>query len=149
MARVIEVEIQVGDRQALSTLQDLEQAQEQLLEQLKQTEIGTEEYRRLQKQLKTVGNQVKDLELGFEALDKEQRGTAIVDSFTGVAGAVTAATGALTLLGAESEDLDEVEKRILGLIAVTSGLRDISNGLVATNKLLGSTFIELADTIKT
>ena len=32
MARVIEVEIQVGDKQALSTLQDLEQAQEQLLE---------------------------------------------------------------------------------------------------------------------
>ena len=149
MAKVIEVEIEVGSKQALKTLNDLETAQTQLLEQLKQTEVGTEEYRRLQKQLKTVANQVKDLELGFEALDKEQRATAIVDTFTGVAGAITAATGALTLFGVESEDLAVVEKRILGLLAVTSGLRDISNGIVAANKVLGPSFIEVGNSIKT
>jgi len=149
MARTIEVEIEVGSKQALKSLNDLEQAQEQLLEQLKQTDIGTAEYSRLQKQLKQVGNQVKDLELGFESLDKEQRATALVDSFTGVAGAITAATGAFTLFGGESEELEEVEKRILGLIAVTSGLRDISNGLVAVNKLVGPSFTELGKSIKT
>lgn len=149
MARTIEVEIEVGSKQALKSLNDLEQAQEQLLEQLKQTDIGTAEYSRLQKQLKQVGNQVKDLELGFESLDKEQRATALVDSFTGVAGAITAATGAFTLFGGESEELEEVEKRILGLIAVTSGLRDISNGLVAVNKLVGPSFTKLGESIKT
>jgi len=149
MAKVIEVEIEVGSKQALKSLQDLETAQEQLLQQLKQTEIGTDEYRRLQKQLKTVSNEVKDLELGFEALDKEQRATALVDTFTGLAGAVTAATGAFTLLGGESQELEEVEKRILGLLAVTSGLRDVSNAVVAANKLLGPSFNELGQSIKT
>jgi hypothetical protein len=144
MSKIIEVEIEVGSKQALKSLQDLETAQEQLLQQLKQTEIGTAEYKRLQKQLKSVGNQVKDLELGFEALDKEQRATAIVDSFSGVAGAISAATGAFTLFGAESQQLEEVEKRILGLIALSSGLRDLSNGFVALQKL-GP---ELADSFK-
>jgi hypothetical protein len=148
MAKVIEVEIEVGSKQALKSLQDLETAQEQLLQQLKETEIGTDEYRRLQKQLKTVSNEVKDLELGFEALDKEQRATALVDTFTGLAGAAAAATGAFTLLGDESEELAEVEKRILGLLAVTSGLRDVSNAVVAANKLLGPSFNELGVAIK-
>lgn len=148
MAKVIEIEVEVGTKKSLKSLNDLEQAQEQLLAKLKQTDLGTAEYARLQKQLKTVGSEIKDLELGFEALDKEQRAAALVDTFNGLAGAVTAVTGVFTLLGAESEELGEIEKRILGLIAVTSGLRDVSDGLVAAQKRFGPVFAEGTAAVK-
>ena len=147
MSKVIEVEIEVGSKQALKSLNDLEKAQAALLEKLKDTKLGEKEYTRLQKQLKKVGSEIKDLELGFESLDKEQRAAALVDSFNGLAGAVTAVTGVFGLFGAESEQLGEVEKRVLNLIAVTSGLRDVSNGLVAANKLAGASFTNLGNTI--
>ena len=139
MARTIEVEIELGSRQALKTLNDLESAQEQLIAQLKNTEVGTAEYKRLQQQLKTVGSEVKNLELGFEALDKEQRAAALVDAFSGLAGAVGAVSSAFIAFGVESEAIDEAEKKLLGVIGVVSGLREVSDGLVATSKLLGNT----------
>jgi hypothetical protein len=146
MAVVVEVEI--GSKKALGSLNDLKSAATQLEDKLSQTEFGTAEFGRLANQLKGVRSQLKDFDLQLEGLDKEQRATALVDTFSGLTGAVGAVSSAFLAFGANSAAIEDAEKKLLGVIGVVSGLRDASNGLVAAGKLFGSTFDKLGDTLK-
>jgi hypothetical protein len=110
--------------------------------------IGSKGFTELGNQIKNIKSQLKDVELQFEGLDKEQRATALVDTFNGLTGAVGAVSSAFIAFGAESQAIEDAEKKLLGVIGVVSGLRDVSNGLVAANKLIGPSFEALGTTIK-
>ena len=146
MAVVVEVEI--GSKKALGSLNDLKKAATQLEDKLGSTEFGTAEFTRLSNQLKGVRTQLKDFDLQLEGLDKEQRATALVDTFTGLTGAVGAVSSAFIAFGASSEKIEDAEKKLLGVIGVVGGLRDVSNSLVAAGKLFGPTFTAVGDQIK-
>ena len=111
-------------------------------------QLGTDRFRELGKQVKAARNNLKDIEAQFEGLDKEQRATALVDTFNGLTGAVGAVSSAFIAFGADSENIENAEKKLLGVIGVVNGLRDVSNSLVAANKLLGPTFSAAGDQIK-
>lgn len=111
--------------------------------------IGSQGFTELGNKIKGIKSQLKDVELQFEGLDKEQRATALVDTFNGLTGAVGAVSSAFIAFGAESQAIEDAEKKLLGVIGVVSGLRDVSNGLVAANKLIGPSFTALGTTIKT
>jgi len=102
--------------------------------------IGSKGFTELGNKIKGIKSQLKDVELQFEGLDKEQRATALVDTFNGLTGAVGAVSSAFIAFGASSEAIEEAEKKLLGVIGVVNGLRDVSNSFVAANKLLGSSF---------
>jgi len=53
---------------------------------------------------------------------------------------VGAVSSAFIAFGAESKAIEDAEKKLLGVIGVVNGLRDVSNSFVAANKLLGSSF---------
>ena len=146
MAVVVEVEI--GSKKALSSLNDLKTASTQLEDKLSNATFGSDEFKRLSGQLKSVRSELKDFDLQLEGLDKEQRATALVDTFTGLTGAVGAVSSAFIAFGASSEKIENAEKKLLGVIGVVSGLRDVSNGLVAAGKLFGPTFTAVGDQIK-
>ena len=110
--------------------------------------IGSKGFTELGNKIKGIKSQLKDVELQFEGLDKEQRATALVDTFNGLTGAVGAVSSAFIAFGAESEAIENAEKKLLGVIGVVSGLRDASNGLVAAGKLFGPTFTAVGDSIK-
>jgi hypothetical protein len=110
--------------------------------------IGSDRFKSLGAQVKAARNQVKDLEAQFEGLDKEQRATALVDTFTGLVGAVGAVSSAFIAFGGNAEAIEGAEKKLLGVIGVVNGLRDASNGLVAAGKLFGPTFTAVGDSIK-
>ena len=144
----IVVEVEVGSKQALTSLNSLKTAATQLEDALSGTEFGSAEFSRLSNQLKGVRSELKDFDLQLEGLDKEQRATALVDTFTGLTGAVGAVSSAFLAFGASSEKIENAEKKLLGVIGVVSGLRDVSNGLVAAGKLFGPTFAAVGDSIK-
>ena len=146
MAVVVEVEI--GSKQALTSLNGLKTAATQLEDALSGATFGSEEFKRLSGQLKGVRSELKDFDLQLEGLDKEQRATALVDTFTGLTGAVGAVSSAFIAFGASSEKIEDAEKKLLGVIGVVSGLRDVSNSLVAAGKLFGPTFTAVGDAIK-
>ena len=102
--------------------------------------IGSKEFTELGAKVKATRNQIKDLEASFEGLDKEQRATALVDTFNGLTGAVGAVSSAFIAFGASSQEIENAEKKLLGVIGVVNGLRDVSNATVAANKLLGNSF---------
>jgi hypothetical protein len=122
------------------SVNELEQDLQTLEAQFKQLKIGDPGFTELGNKIKGVRSQLKDVELQFEGLDKEQRATALVDTFNGLTGAVGAVSSAFIAFGASSEAIEEAEKKLLGVIGVVNGLRDVSNSFVAANKLLGSSF---------
>jgi len=130
------------------SIEDLKTELQSLEKEFNSAAIGTDRFKELGAQVKTARNNLKDLEAGFEGLDKEQRATALVDTFNGLVGAVGAVSSAFIAFGADSEAIENAEKKLLGVIGVVTGLKDVSNGLVAANKLLGPSFETLGTTIK-
>jgi hypothetical protein len=146
--KVYSIQINGVDK-AVNSIDELETGVKNLEAQLKGEQIGTESFKRLQNEVKKARSVLKDFELQVEGLDKEQRATALVDSFNGLTGAVGAVSSAFLAFGVESEAIEGAERKLLGVIGVVSGLRDASNGLVATQKLLGNTSLKLGDALKT
>ena len=130
------------------SVNELETDLQALEAQFKQLKIGDPGFNELGNKIKGVRSQLKDVELQFEGLDKEQRATALVDTFTGLVGAVGAVSSAFIAFGADAEAIEDAEKKLLGIVGVVSGLRDASNGLLAAQKVLGPSFIATGASIK-
>ena len=131
-----------GVDKSITNINELEESVKTLEAKLGEAKIGSKEFKELQNQVKKSKSQLKDFELQVEGLDKEQRATALVDAFSGLTGAVGAASSAFIAFGASSETIENAEKKLLGVIGVVSGLRDASNGVIATQKLLGNVNIK-------
>ena len=124
----------------LKSVEDLKGELQALEAEFSTLSIGSDGFVELGNQIKGVKSQLKDVELQFEGLDKEQKATALVDTFTGLVGAVGAVSSAFIAFGADSDAIENAEKKLLGVIGVVNGLRDASNGLIAINKLTGFSF---------
>jgi len=122
------------------SVEDLKSELQALEAEFSTLSIGSDGFVELGNQIKGVKSQLKDVELQFEGLDKEQKATALVDTFTGLVGAVGAVSSAFIAFGADSDAIENAEKKLLGVIGVVNGLRDASNGLIALNKLTGFSF---------
>ena len=136
--KTINVELNVDNKEAVKSVNSLEQELEQLREEFSKVEIGSKEFNRLGSAIKKTEGQIKDIELQFESLDKEQRIVAVTDSFAGLAGTVEIAVGAFAALGIESEELENVERRVIGLIGVVQGFQAVGEGIIAFNKIIGT-----------
>lgn len=132
-----------------ASVAELEQELGRIQEQFKGVKQGEKGFNDLGQAAQKVSARIKNIELQFEALDAEQRGTAIADAFNGVVGAVGAASSAFIAFGADSSAIEDAEKKLLGIIGVVGGLRDASTGLIALNKLTGGSFTALGTQIKT
>ncbi|PXY01395.1 hypothetical protein DF185_07885 [Marinifilum breve] len=76
------------------SMKALEYRQKQLLEEFENTGKGTEEYKRLARELASVNGQIRDMELDFEGLDAEQKASEL-KSVTGGISDMTVGIGTL------------------------------------------------------
>jgi hypothetical protein len=129
---VIDVTVDTGD--ATNTIDGIENRIEELIAQRNELQIGTKEFEKVSREIQGLQTDIKNVELQFESLDFEQRLTAGMDAVTGLAGGFVAAEGAMLLFGTESEALEETLRRVGGALALTSGLRDLANGVIAMRK---------------
>jgi len=137
MARTTEeilLEVNVDTKQAEGSLGSLEDRLQELTEARNKIPIGTEDFDKLSREIQGIESDIKNVELQFEALDFEQQLTAGTDAVVGLAGGFAAAEGAMLLFGNESEALEETLRRVGGALALTSGLRDLANGVIAMRK---------------
>jgi len=142
------VKVNIDINNNLKSVEDLKLELRALETEFETVSVGSDRFRELGNQIKKTRSQLKDIDLQFEGLDKEQRATALVDTFNGLTGAVGAVSSAFIAFGSESKAIEDAEKKLLGVIGVVSGLRDVSNSLVAANKLLGPTFEGIGTSIK-
>ncbi len=129
---VIDVTVDTGD--ATNTIDGIENRIEELIAQRNELQIGTKEFEKVSREIQGLQTDIKNVDLQFEALDFEQKLTAGMDAVTGLAGGFVAAEGAMLLFGTESEALEETLQRVGGALALTSGLRDLANGVIAMRK---------------
>lgn len=133
---VEEVKIQTGE--SIRTVKDLRKELKDLKDQLLNTAKGTDEYAEALQRAADIQKELKDqmLEVNNSAMDFGQVVGNVTKTMAGLNGAVTAATGALSLFGVENE---EVQKKITAtmtsLIGITQGLQAIDSGVKAYQRL--------------
>lgn len=105
-------------------------AREALSQMEMQGKRNTPEFEALRAKLGELNDQFKDTSAQATILADDQRGfQAITQSVSGMAGAMSAATGIAALFGAENEDLAKVQARLQAVMAITIGLQQVSEML--------------------
>lgn len=131
MAERAQIDVIIEGAGAATTLGQLEESAEALNEALRGAEIGSEEYKKLNDALVDTNRQVKNLELGFEALDNEQ----VASEIGSVAGAIGDVTSSLILLGGENESLEKMAANIQTALGVSMAFKGAIEGISSAQKL--------------
>jgi hypothetical protein len=134
MAENVAFKLNLDAGEAPKTLADLEKRVQDVNEELSKTEIGTKQYEDLRKELVRNNKELKNLELGYEALDVEQQASELGS----VAGAVGDVTSAFVLLGGESDTLEQIAANIQNGLGVAQAFKGAIEGVSSARKLLNS-----------
>ena len=164
MAKTIAIQLEIdGAQQAVKTIGELETAIEQLTEELKGTDIGSERFNQLTSELNEARSALKGFEQTFEGLDPQQKTQAYVAFGESVVSGILLAQEALRAFGGENDAVNQaVEKstqainlalqtRIIiegaleaRVIATTIAQRALNTATVAGSKALKTLFTVMA-----
>jgi hypothetical protein len=127
----ISLELFIEADKANLSLGELEEGFESMKNRLKEVGRGSEEFKQLSTSMAQTTKEIKNIELGFEGLDKEQ----VASELGSVAGAVGDVTASLILMGGESETLEQIGASIEKAMAISMGMKGAIEGLSSANKL--------------
>ena len=133
---VEEVKIQTGE--SARTVKELRKELRDLKDQLLSTQQGTEEYNRIMVNAADIQHELKEQmeEINSSAMDFGQKLGNVTKTMTGISGAITAATGALSLFGIENEEAQKkMTATMTSLIGITEGLSKMDDGIKAFKRL--------------
>ena len=119
-----------GVQQAITSIDQLDQAVVDLETSLKQAEFGSAQFKELQKQLIAAKSAKEDLDKSLEGRGAEKRLQGIIGLAEGVGGAFALASQTATLFGKESEQLAKAEAKAQQAISVVLGITAIKEGLL-------------------
>jgi hypothetical protein len=127
------VEIEMLDSKAQNTLGGLNEKLQRLRDRIDDVEVGSDAFKKLATEIQKTSSQVKTLEKEMEGLEPQQKAEAFLKMGEGIMGGFVAAQGALTMVGVESENLEKLQTRVQGAIAIAMGVRMMSEAaLMAT-----------------
>ena len=131
----IALSIEIEADRAQMSLGELEKGFDGLKEKLKAQERVTDEgkaaFNRLATQMAQTSGEIKNMELAFEGLDKEQ----IASELGSVSGGIGDITASLVLMGGENETIEQMAASIEKAMAISMGLKGAIEGLSSANKL--------------
>ena len=107
---------------------------------------GTSEYQQLSKETAILRDAVKDATAEITRMASDTSNLDAVLSFAaGASGGFAAFTGAMELFGAESEDVQEAQKKLQAAIAITTGVQAIQNAVQKQSAImLGISRLQMA-----
>ena len=107
---------------------------------------GTAEYQQLSKETAILRDAVKDATAEITRMASDTSDLDAVLSFAeGASGGFAAFTGAMELFGAESEDVQEAQKKLQAAIAITTGVQAIQNAVQKQSAImLGISRLQMA-----
>lgn len=107
---------------------------------------GTAEYQQLSKETAILKDAVADATAEIKRMASDTSNLDAVLSFAaGASGGFTAFTGAMELFGAESEDVQEAQKKLQAAIAITTGVQAIQNAVQKQSAImLGISRLQMA-----
>lgn len=131
-------EIKIQTSESTKTVKDLRKELKDLKDQLLNTQKGTEEYSAAMQRAANIQKDLKDqmLEINNSAMDFGQKIGNCTKALSGISGAITAATGALSLFGVENEEAQKkITATMTSLIGITQGLSKLDDGIKAFKRL--------------
>lgn len=131
-----EVKIQTGE--SARTVKELRKELRDLKDQLLSTQQGTDEYNRTMVKAADIQHELKEQmeEINSSAMDFGQKLGNVTKTMTGISGAITAATGALSLFGIENEEAQKkITATMTSLLGITEGLSKMDDGIKAFKRL--------------
>ena len=141
MAKTLAIKVKYsseGEGKVIKNINELEGAIEDLSNELKTLDFGSEEYKRTAAELNKLKSEFKDVEKEFEGLDTEQKLSAIGGALELVSGSFLIAASAARTFGADAETVEEVERleqQALEAVNIALGVRAVAEGLVQANML--------------
>lgn len=131
-------EVKINTGESTRTVKELRQELKDLKDQLLNTQQGTEEYSQAMQKAANIQHELKEQmqEINNSAMDFGQKLGNATKVMTGISGAITAATGALSLFGIENEEAQKkITATMTSLIGITEGLSKIDDGVKAFKRL--------------
>lgn len=91
---------------------------------------GTETFRQLQKEAGRLANAIGDAQTQARIFSHDNAGLqGMISGLSGVAGAFSAAQGAVALFAGENENLQKIMLKVQALMSITMGLQQVANAL--------------------
>ena len=135
---MIEEVVKINTGESTRTVKELRKELKDLKDQLLNTQKGTEEYSQTMQRAANIQKELKDQmqEVNNSAMDFGQKMGNATKVMAGVSGAITAATGALSLFGVENEEAQKkITATMTSLIGITQGLSKLDDGVKAFKRL--------------
>ena len=141
MAKTLAIKVKYsseGEGKVIKNINELESAIEDLNEELRGLDFGSEEYKKTAAELNKLKSEFKDVEKSFEGLDTEAKLSALGGALDLVSGSFLIASSAARTFGASAESVEEVEKleqQALEAVNIALGFRAVAEGIVQANLL--------------
>ena len=136
MATTIEYNIKVNDNEALSSIGAMEDELSRLNEEIKEVDVNSQAFADLATKIGSVETQLEGAQSGLARFTAEDKVKAFQGSIDVLGGSIAGVTGAVGLLGVESEEFDKITARAASAIAFASGLKQASDGAIALSQSL-------------
>ena len=128
---VISLKVLLEANTANMKLGELEDHFAQLQEAIRGVPRGSKEFDQLSNSIARTSAEIKNIELGFEGLDRE----GVASQLGGLAGGIGEVTASLVLMGGENETMQEMAASIEKAMAISMGFKGAIEGLSAASKL--------------
>ena len=112
-------------------LGQLEEHFAELQARIKEVPRGSKAFDDLSHSIARTSAEIKNIELGFEGLDRE----GVASQLGGLAGGIGEVTASLVLMGGENETMQEMAASIEKAMAISMGFKGAIEGLSAAKKL--------------
>jgi hypothetical protein len=133
--------IDAETNKAVKNVEQLEDAIDQLKQQLQGEDFGTAEFSRLQGELVRATKAMKDFELSVEALDAEQMASEFGSFAQGVGDITTGAFAMANAMGLAGSSAEDSLNTLVSGIAIANAFRGGIEGIISMQKLLKSSTI--------
>ena len=135
---------EIGD--TIVTVSDLRMTVDSLQQELESTEVGTDRWNELKSALIDANTELKNYELGIEALDNEQ----VASEIKSVVGGLTDMAGGFVLVGASGQKMEELIKvfaAVEGASRIVTGAMEGFNSMMKLQNTISTRAIALKETL--
>jgi len=135
---------EIGD--TISTVTDLRMTVDTLQQELESTEVGTDRFKELKAALIDANTELKNYELGIEALDNEQ----VASEIKSVVGGLTDMAGGFVLVGASGAKMEELVQTfamVEGASRIVTGAMEGYNSIMKLQNTITTRVIALKETM--
>jgi hypothetical protein len=126
MANTVAIDVKINALEASKTLKDLKTNLRDAVNELAGLESGTQEFNKLASAVDDAKDRIEKLNKDIEQVGGAGKFAALADFGSKIAAGFEVAQGAMALFGSESEEVKAALEKVQAAMALTQGLKDIS-----------------------